>query len=367
MAKATATEKATDKTKAAHHSVTGSWNPSEFRFHQASADEVAKLFDTAKSVNDFRKLTPVLVRTHQGYNGSYAVHVPESDIDNALLADSKNPSKTNPGTRDIASLDDAYDTLVVTGQVKFIPNYFKPNHSDSPDYLKYHEDFIADYLKSGRLPGLIRAYLENIASGKILWRNKYGFDKKTFITARTEDGIKIFKLTPKNSEILQELADFVATYAVKPDSVVQLEFASTVVLGADAEVYPSQPFATDKERIRGESPSYGRVLATRDGPGTNLHAILSAQKVGNALRTIDTWYAEGAVEPIAIGVYGAVPPLNQTHRAGNGRKNSYYDLVKKEISELSDNEKDFLMAIFIKGGLLAFSNKKEKANSESKE
>jgi len=78
---------------------------------------------------------------------------------------------------------------------------------------------------------------------------------------------------------------------------VLLQVTAFVCVGAGQEVFPSQELILDRELGQKRKTLYD----------VDKVAAIHSQKIGNALRTIDTWY-EGADEngPIAVEPYGSV-------------------------------------------------------------
>lgn len=62
-------------TKATVFTITGSFNPTEFRFHQTSLQNAEALLALGKGVAPFRALPSVLLRKNQGYVGTNSVHL----------------------------------------------------------------------------------------------------------------------------------------------------------------------------------------------------------------------------------------------------------------------------------------------------
>lgn len=356
-------------TESTSFSVTGSFNPTDFRFHQASSAEVAeKLSDLSKvRACDFRTLKPVVLQTNQGYRGTNSVDLSDKDKNSPeKLAERAAP---NLGARDCAFLDADKNMLVVVGSLKFVEHYSRPAMCDNPSYAEYHREFVRSYLADGHMPALMRRYLENIVSAEVLWRNKYGLSRTavvTFCTVGEPDQTFVMK-SLKDAEF-ERLVSVVSAAAQKPGSYFFLEVALIVELGADAEVFPSQLFvqAADKNKMRGlsDKASYGRLFASREASTGDKQVILSSAKVGNALRRVDWGYAEDAQEPIAVELYGAVTTQRVAYRLEN--KNSYFDLVRtKRYADMTLEERHYIMAVFIKGGLLGFAQSdKKSAKSE---
>lgn len=344
------------------YSVVGSFAPSDFRFHQGALADVESILARDEGAASFRKLPSVVLRTHQGYVGTNATALAEADRNNEeKLAQRRS---TNPGSRDVASLDSDKDVLVAVGAIKLVANYFEPDRFDNPAMAQYQRDFTKEYVGSGAYPELIKRYLVNLVNGNALWRNRYGFMRKTVISLRVPGkAIRNFTLDDVASPELTILAQEVAEGTKKKGDFVLLEVAMIVELGFDAEVYPSQPFidADAKAKLRdAKDKNYGRILATRKDAQGNEQVILTSNKVGNALRRVDFGYAEGAETPIAVELYGTVATERVAYRLD--AKTDYFSLIEsKTYADMSQEERNYVMSVFIKGGLLNFAKDDEKA------
>lgn len=346
--------------KSTQFTVTGSFAPFEFRFHQGSAKKVEELIAKNEGVAPLRVLPSVVVRTHQGYVGTNSVHLNDKDMKDTDQVARR--MENNPGARDIASMDSDKDTLVVLGAVKFVANYGGFNKSDSPAYAAYQAEFVKNYLADGNLPVLMKRYLSNLVTGVALWRNRYGFARTTVFTLRGETGTpQHFVVSDVTSPEFETLVAKAAEIAKKKHGYFLLEVAMCVELGMGAEVYPSQPFIDGPAKLKlrnlSKDVSYGRVLSTlKDARGED-QVVFSNNKIGNALRRVDFGYAPDAVEPIAVELYGAVASEQTAHRLG---ANSYFELVTKKTYEtMSEEDRHFVMGAFIKGGMFGFSKDKD--------
>lgn len=331
------------------YAVTGSVQTSDFAFYQAKADDVASLFASAKAVSDINTvLNPVLIRTHQGGVGTISNYISDKDFDKTLNSESKSPKGPNIFTRDVASLSPTYDTVVVTGSIKFVNNFTKPSISDTPEFTAVHQEFVKAYLDKYGLSGLIKRYLDNIYNNAILWRNQYGIPAGLFIRVRSVGIDLVYR-----ADDAEELAVLIEKQLLD-SKVVMLDVAVAVIVGDGAEVFPSQPFADGdaKKAARGDS-SYGRMLSSIKLVDGREQVILHSQKVGNALRRVDVWYGEGddEVEPIAVEAYGAVVTLRTVHRA---KPNSFFNHFNFDLVSKVNDEKvaHYVMAMLIKGGVL---------------
>lgn len=348
------------------YSVVGSFAPSDFRFHQADGAHIARLVAAAEGVAPFRKLPSVVLRQHQGYVGTNATALSEkARADEKELASRRS---TNPGSRDVASLDADKDMLVVTGTVKFVANYFDPDRYDNRAMAQYQRQFAEQYIADGQYAQLIRRYLTNLVNGTALWRNRYGFERKTVVSLRAPGTpIRHFVMEDEHSADFEQLVTEMAARTQKKGEFVQLEVAMIVELGFDAEVYPSQPFIGGDAKVKlrnvADGANYGRVLATRIDANGKEQVILTSNKVGNTLRRVDFGYADGATTPIAVELYGTVATERVAHRLD--AKSDYFSLVtEKTYATMSAEERHYVMSVFIKGGLLNFAKEEGKKAAE---
>ena len=85
-------------------------------------------------------------------------------------------------------------------------------------------------------------------------------------------------------------------------------------------------------------------------------AAMHSQKIGNALRTVDTWYPneEGADQgPIAVEPYGSVTNQGKAYRQPKVKADFYSlldDWVLRDKEPSQDNQ-HFVMATLIRGGV----------------
>ena len=93
-------------------------------------------------------------------------------------------------------------------------------------------------------------------------------------------------------------------------------------------------------------------------------AAMHSQKIGNALRTIDTWYPdfgdpEASTGPIAIEPYGAVTNLGKAFRTPKDKQDFYTFFDKfargEKLNRIEDEH--YVMAILVRGGVFGESDK----------
>jgi CRISPR-associated protein Csy3 len=87
---------------------------------------------------------------------------------------------------------------------------------------------------------------------------------------------------------------------------------------------------------------------------------MHSQKIGNALRTIDTWHEEAeVVGAIAIEPYGSVTNRGKAYRPPKS-KNDFYTLLDNWV--LKDNvptieQQHYVIAVLVRGGVFGASGK----------
>jgi len=89
---------------------------------------------------------------------------------------------------------------------------------------------------------------------------------------------------------------------------------------------------------------------------------MHSQKIGNAIRTVDTWYPgveEAGIGPIALEPYGAVTNLGVAYRNPKA-KSDFFTLFDKWVLEGeldSNNDKHYVMGVLVRGGVFGESGK----------
>lgn len=89
---------------------------------------------------------------------------------------------------------------------------------------------------------------------------------------------------------------------------------------------------------------------------------MHSQKIGNALRTIDTWYPQAEeleLGPIAVEPYGSVTSRGKAYRQP-AKKMDFYTLLDSWVTkgQMPDiAQQHFVMATLIRGGV--FGEKSE--------
>ncbi len=265
----------------------------------------------------------------------------------------------NLQTVDVASLPMTDDTLRVRFTLRVLPGTGQPSACNEAGYRAKLLDIAAEYARTQGFAELARRYAHNLANGRFLWRNRVGAETIEVRIDRLQNGqaeclgnfdalafsLRDFVAPADAEAALARVADTLAQ-GLRGDAHVLLQITAHVRVGAGQEVFPSQELILD--RARGDkSKTLYRI--------THDIAAMHSQKIGNAIRAIDTWY-QGAEEngPIAIEPYGAVTTQGKAYRQPKGSKDDFYTLLdgwmlKDKVPGIE--QQHYLMAVLIRGGV----------------
>lgn len=285
-------------------------------------------------------------------------------ISNRLKAKDQDPAKLdaaieNPNlqTVDVATLPADSDTLKVQFTLRVLAGVGEPSACNEAAYREKLLATVSGYIQNVGLAELAKRYAANLANGRFLWRNRIGAEQVEVQVIRLQEGKaaanwefdafshSMLELTAPASEeeSLQQLADLIEAGLMGQEHVL-LQVTAFVRIGNGQEVFPSQELILDK-------PASGKSKTLYDVSGV---AAMHSQKIGNALRTIDTWYPEAAENgPIAVEPYGSVTTQGRAYRQPK-EKTDFYNLLDNWV--LKDREPDveqqhFVIATLIRGGV----------------
>lgn len=301
---------------------------------------------------------PIAVR-EKSVRGTISNRLKTKDQDPAKLdAAIENP---NLQTVDVAALPLEADTLKVQFTLRVLSGVGEPSACNDAGYRKKLAATIAGYVQQQGLDELARRYAANLANGRFLWRNRIGAEQVEVRVARLQDGKTAAQWTFQAhdhslrtlSAPQDEAGDLAALAAVIESGLAGkahalLQVTAFVRAGAGQEIFPSQELIL--ERGRGDK---SKTLYAVGEKGKEVAAIHS-QKIGNALRTIDTWYPEAAENgPIAVEPYGSVTTQGKAYRQPK-EKLDFYNLLDAWI--LKDKapaveQQHFVVATLIRGGV----------------
>lgn len=266
--------------------------------------------------------------------------------------------KPNPVSSDSddANLPLAHDTLKVSFSMRVVGNLGIPFGCNSPKFSDAVKAKTAEFKQGEGINTLAYRYAYNLVNGRFLWRNRVGAeeiqiniivgDKKLSFNAY-DFSLTDFDKSSDNQD-LQTLAAIIAEgLKGNEQSFVLVVVNAFVKLGYQQHVFPSQ------EMNMGEK---GKTLFELEGCAA-IHNV----KIGNAIRTIDTWYARYAEQkhPIAIEPFGAVTQIGDAFRI-NKKEGDLYSLMEDWVNnqELTIEQQAYVVGNLIRGGV--FSKKSEK-------
>ncbi|MCL7715816.1 type I-F CRISPR-associated protein Csy3 [Stenotrophomonas mori] len=282
-------------------------------------------------------------------------------ISNRLKTKDQDPAKLdaaiekpNLQTVDVAMLPANADTLKVQFTLRVLAGTGTPSACNNASYQAKLMQTVADYVAQNGFSELTSRYAANLANGRFLWRNRIGAEEVEVRVAQWENGaakqtwtfdalaLSLRSFDSGNADInalAQAIADGLAGR-----THVLLQVTAFVRAGAGQEVFPSQELILD--RGRGDK---SKTLYDVDGV-----AAIHSQKIGNALRTIDTWYPEAADNgPIAVEPYGSVTTQGKAYRQPK-EKQDFYNLLdawvlKDKAPEVE--QQHFVIATLVRGGV----------------
>lgn len=297
---------------------------------------------------------PVTIR-EKSVRGTISNRLKTKDQDPAKLdAAIENP---NLQTVDVANLPADADTLKVQFTLRVLTGVGEPSACNEAAYREKLLATVKDYVQSTGLSELAKRYAANLANGRFLWRNRIGAEQVEVRIARLKEGkastewtfnalshsLQSFDAPEGEAAALQELASIIDA-GLSGNEHVLLQVVAFVRMGSGQEVFPSQELILDKG-----SSKKSKTLYEVSGI-----AAMHSQKIGNALRTIDTWYEEAAENgPIAVEPYGSVTTQGKAYRQPK-QKMDFYNLLDGWV--LKDKEPEleqqhFVIATLIRGGV----------------
>ena len=280
-------------------------------------------------------------------------------LKNAIAADplklDAEIKKANLQNVETASLDEDNDTLCARWSCKILPFTGKPCVCDQPHIQTQVLHMVSQYQEKFGFNELARRYAYNMINARWLWRNRIG-SEQIEVTVRQEingkeetlkfTDVQNLSLNNFDQDLpqLDKLSAWIAD-GLKDTKPTILYIRAQAKIGYGQEVYPSQELILDsRDKI---------LYQPKDVAG------IHSQKIGNAIVTIATWYKDSPHFPIAAEPYGSVTTLGTAFRQPKQKVDFYHlfdDWVLKD-KEPSDEQKHYIMAILIRGGVFGASSK----------
>lgn len=272
--------------------------------------------------------------------------------------------KANLQTVDVCALGVDQDTLKLHFTLKVLGGVQQPSACNNAVFKQSYTAAVLDYIDREKFTELGRRYALNLANARFLWRNRVGAEnievqikalntdnEQTWMFDATKFTTRDFKV---DDEKVNSLGARIAQALASTDDFLMLEINCFVQSGKAQEVYPSEELVLDKGKGKKSKILYA----------VNEIAALHSQKIGNALRSIDTWYPEfddleSSAGPIAIEPYGAVTNLGKAYRTPKDKQDFYtfFDDFARGGKLDSIEDEHYVMAILVRGGVFGESDK----------
>ncbi|MCG8613406.1 MAG: type I-F CRISPR-associated protein Csy3 [Pseudomonadales bacterium] len=261
--------------------------------------------------------------------------------------------KPNLQTVDIAALPFNHDTLKVEFTLRVLGGVQQPSTCNSQDYRVALESTVNKYIEQQGFAELGKRYATNLASGRFLWRNRVGAESVEVHVSEPASGNSWvfngydFKLSAfdHTGPDLDAICDVIVK-GLSGNEFSFLVVKAFVKLGQGQEVFPSQELILDSG-------------SAKDKKSKTLYqvsdiAAMHSQKIGNALRTIDTWFPESeGVGAISIEPFGSVTSQGKAYRQPK-QKMDFYTLLDNWVlkgQEPALEQQHYVIANLIRGGV----------------
>jgi CRISPR-associated protein Csy3 len=269
--------------------------------------------------------------------------------------------KANLQTVDVATLPHDCDTLKLSFTLRILGNLAEPSACNNPDYQTALTNKINGYIKDHGFAELAQRYAENIANARFLWRNRLDVDEIE-VCVTSENNAEPWRFNAydfnlrqfgDNNDHLKKLASLIQQ-GLESDTYTFMTITAFAKIGNGQEVFPSQELVLGSGGKKGEKSKQLYRVNTNG----KMIAAMHSQKIGNALRTIDTWHPQAhEVGPIAVEPYGSVTNRGIAYRQP---KNDFYSLLDGWVLKdkpLSKEDQHYVIACLIRGGVFGGSDK----------
>ena len=271
--------------------------------------------------------------------------------------------KPNLQRVDSCALGEDQDTLKLHFTLKVLSGVQTPSACNSKDFNETYSTAANNYIQTEGFTELAKRYAINIANARFLWRNRVGAERievqvkklnndsdKSWTFDAAKIGLRDFETI---STDIDELAAEIANALSGKEDFLLLEINAFAQVGFAQDVYPSEELVLDKSNAKDKK---SKILYH-----INDIAGMHSQKIGNALRTIDTWYPaySETKNPIAIEPYGAVTNLGTAYRNPKAKADFFTLFDRFACGEIltAPEEQHYVMAVLVRGGVFGESGK----------
>ncbi len=322
------------------------------------------------------RLSPLPVIRH-GIRGTQNINK-SSKKEESSAGSATREEVSNIQTTDSAKLDPMAEKLRVRFELRFLDLGHAlfacaPSKDDNMEELQSFRRDLANFLDKAKnslgLEELACRYARNLANGRFLWRNRAmaeqigvhvfdGKDKEKKLDVRFSALDIPLNSFDDYSEDEKKVARRILA-GLQGDNEARLQVEADVDFGVRGtlEVFPSQNYLENKARGFAR-PLYcvGNAPDNQDPHGVRElgQAALRDQKIGNALRTIDTWYPAFPERGLPIPVEPNGASLDAQLFFRNDGKSSGFKYML-QVKELNPDSKEgmFLLACIIRGGVFS--------------
>jgi len=316
--------------------------------------------------DDASKWQPIILK-EKTVRGTVVHRLKPTEEDPAKL--NLDEEKANIQTVDVANLPDSHDTLRIRFTLRVRRGFAGPTACNRLDYYERIKAIVDRYLAHKGLDVLSRRYARNLANGRFLWKNRISAEQVVVRVDSLKRGESVrhwmfdsfsealceMRNWESDAEGLSDLASLVAKGLLGQEHVL-LRVTAFARVGLGQEVFPSQEFI--------QEPKGGKQKGNKSK--TLYHvggmAALHSQKVGNALRIIDSWY-EGADKngPIPVEAYGSVTSQGTAWRKSKNNQDFYtlFDNWILKGIEPPLEQQYYLIAMLIRGGVFGEAAEKK--------
>ncbi|WP_018298697.1 type I-F CRISPR-associated protein Csy3 [Fangia hongkongensis] len=274
--------------------------------------------------------------------------------------------KANLQTVDTCALSPEHDTLQLRFTLKILGGLQEPSACNNVEFKQSYAKAVSDYIEREAFTELGKRYAQNLANARFLWRNRVGAENievQIHILNNNIDQKWTFDATKFstrnfdcNDDNVIALGKYIAKALASKDDFLMLKINCFVKVGSGQEVYPSEELVLDKGNSKTKK---SKILYSVNGI-----AGMHSQKIGNALRSIDTWYAEfhdpeKTAGVIAIEPYGAVTNLGKAYRTPKEKQDFYtfFDQWARGTNLKRIEDEHYVMAVLVRGGVFGESDK----------
>ena len=269
----------------------------------------------------------------------------------------KSIENSNPQTVDTCYLPLEHDSLEMSFTVAFSSDSLQPHSCNDADFRGMLNTLTVGYKNSGGYNYLADLYLKNIFDAKMLWRNGLADDVTVSVTVLRSDLPVIVSIEDCNYSVLVEQVGLALSGERKR---LVLKVVITGWLGNGQEVYPSQEFVQKSSEKGAKSKTLARTTILDNSNVAAMHS----QKIGNAIRQIDTWYDgfDNLQKPLAIDPACVNKSEFKAYRLKN-TKRDLYSLFENNLADFTvkvnestsvntlDPDIHFMIANLIRGGV----------------